>query len=452
VDNFDITVSHDIAADGLRVDWMRNWLFFGGLPATYSEIVSGQLGYIEGTDSAFGPDASPDDMPSARWASIVKQHRLLNPQLILKDIAADPSIASEAGAGLHNGAIHELLVVQDDVHPITLWINASTGRIAKLTTMENDHLFRDMTLEVHYHDWSTIDGGIAFPNSVYLLLGTDIMHEEYRSVITVNPALEATLFDFPPDAAPMYVAADAIWGETSHQFFQGFKSLGLPFDVPQTYVAATELSPGVWFLAGGSHNSMVVEQAAGLVVIEPPLYPERSAAILAWIAAEPALEGKPVTHVFVTHHHHDHSAGVREFAAAGATVVVSEVSKGFFSGVLSAPSTISPDSLAQNPVPATIATVPQGDMYTAADATHPVTAYHMQSGHADDLIMVYVNGYLFESDLYNPGNGGQAIVPAFAVELRGAISASAPGTTTVVGGHGAYAPLSELDEYIAALP
>jgi glyoxylase-like metal-dependent hydrolase (beta-lactamase superfamily II) len=454
VDQFDTTVSHDIASDGLRVDWDRKWLFFGGTPATYSEIISGQLGYVEGDDAVFGPAFSTTDMPSARWAAVHKQHRLLNPHLILQDIAANPSIASEAGAGLHNGVIHERLVVQDDVYPITLWINASTGRIAKLTTMENDHLFRDIPLEAHYHDWGNLDGGIAFPNSVYLVLGQDIVHEEYRSAITVNPTLDPALFTFGPDANPMYVAADAAWGETSHQFHQGFLALGLPLDVPQTYVAANELSPGVWFVAGGSHNSLVVEQAGGIVVIEPPLYPERSKAILDWIAAEPSLEGKSVTHVFITHFHHDHSAGVREFAAAGATVVVSAVSKDFFTKILAAPSTIHPDTLAQTPVATTIETVPVGDLYTLADTINSVTAYHIASGHSDDMVMIYLpnSGQLFESDLYNPGNGGASVYPPFAVELRNAITALAPGTATIVGGHAGVAPLSELDAYLANLP
>jgi glyoxylase-like metal-dependent hydrolase (beta-lactamase superfamily II) len=452
VDYFDTTVSHDIAGDNLRVDWMRNWLFLGG-QGNYSELIQGQLGYVTGIDAAFGEFFATTNMPSARWAAIRKQHRLLNPQLILQDIAANPSIASEAGAGLHNGVIHEKLVVQDSVYPITLWVNASNGRIAKLTTMENDQMLRDIPLEVHYHDWDDLEGGVAFPRSVYLVLGPDLIHEEYRSDITVNPDLASTLFDFPDGADPMYVAADAAWGRASHQFHQSLLSLGLPLDVPQTYVMATQLRAGVWFLTGGSHNSMVVEQANGVVVIEPPLYNERSRAILDWIAAEPSLEGKSVTHVIVTHFHHDHAAGVREFAAEGAIVVASAASKDFYTKILSAPSTIWPDTLAQSPVPTTITTVPAGGSYTVDDATNPVTAYHIASGHANDLIMIYLEngGYLFESDLYNPGNGGQAIVADFAVELLEAIWDYAPETTTVVGGHAWYAPLSELEAYVANL-
>jgi glyoxylase-like metal-dependent hydrolase (beta-lactamase superfamily II) len=197
-----------------------------------------------------------------------------------------------------------------------------------------------------------------------------------------------------------------------------------------------------------------VEQAGGIVVIEPPLYPERSRAILDWIEAEPSLEGKDVTHVLVTHFHHDHSAGVREFAAAGATVVVSAVSKDFFSNVLRAPSTISPDTLAQSPVPTTIMTVPAGGSYDLADTTNPVTAYHIASNHSDDLLMFYLanGGYLFESDLYNPGNGGSSVYPPFAVELLDAIGDFAPGTATLVGGHGGVAPLSELEDYVNPAP
>src|SRR5690606_37441345 len=105
-----------------------------------------------------------------------------------------------------------------------------------------------------------------------------------------NPSLDAELFAFPSGADPMYVAEDALWGEINFTFQQAFDAIGIPLDVKQTYVQAEEIAAGVWFVTGGSHNSVVVEQAGGLVVIEPTLYPERSAAILDWIAGEEALE------------------------------------------------------------------------------------------------------------------------------------------------------------------
>ena len=64
---------------------------------------------------------------------------------------------------------------------------------------------------------------------------------------------------------------------------------------------------------------MPIEQEDGVVTVAAPLHPERSDAILAWVGE--AFPGKFVTQVIATHHHDDHSAGLRLFVAAGVTVI-----------------------------------------------------------------------------------------------------------------------------------
>ena len=44
-----------------------------------------------------------------------------------------------------------------------------------------------------------------------------------------------------------------------------------------------ELAPGVLFVTGTTHNSVVVDQAGGLIVVEAPLNEPRSEAVLAKI-------------------------------------------------------------------------------------------------------------------------------------------------------------------------
>ena len=61
-----------------------------------------------------------------------------------------------------------------------------------------------------------------------------------------------------------------------------------------------------------------------------------------------------------------------------------------------------PDALATSPTSARIVTVPDGGQVTFADATNPVTAYHMLSGHAEDMLVIHAEGsdHVFESDAY----------------------------------------------------
>ena len=464
VDRFQITTHVDLDGDAMRVDWNRTALFFGGAPLSYSEIINGNLGYVDGDDSALDPDASTTDMPSARWAAVRKQVRLTNPHVLLAAISANPGLISAGSPTMHHGAVHPVLEVADDVYPISLAVDPSTGHIAKLSTMENDHLHRDILIEVEFHDWTyDPDGGAAFPMTVLLSVNGHVWHEEYRTTVTQDPGF-TNEFDFPDGANPTYDPDAADWGAKSHQFIQGFSSLGITHNAQQLAIVPTLLTDGVFFLGGSSHNSMAVEQENGVVIIEAPLYPERSEAILAWVAAEPSFDGKSVTHLVVTHHHHDHSAGFRPFVAAGARIVVSAASAGFLANLTSQPSTVVPDALAATPRAANLlpVTVNPGGFGTRVLPTSPplanVIAIQFHSTHAKDMLIAFVDvpntgaDYLFESDLFSPdpSGTGSALSPVYAQELLDVINnfgLNQPGVT-LVGGHGSHAPLTQLEAYL----
>src|SRR5262249_15257926 len=118
VTTFDDTVQVDVARDRWRVDVQRDNFFFGyDVPQTFSVVLSGQEGELVGTESILG---FPSVLTSDRWASIRRNQRFLVPELVLKDLAADPSLATDGGVQLLDGTVHQLLVVADDVAPITL--------------------------------------------------------------------------------------------------------------------------------------------------------------------------------------------------------------------------------------------------------------------------------------------------------------------------------------------
>lgn len=452
VSSFAVTVVDDRALDAVRLDWERDLWFFGGFPLAYSEIVVGDVGVVDGIDSVFG--TSTGDMPSTRWAAVRKQHRLLNPQLLVLDALADPSLATEAGFDLYDGVVYEILRIDDPVSPIDLYVDPSTGRIDRLLTVENHHLERDVPVEVLYAGWQTWGSGgsgPSFPSEVFLRVDEQLFHAEARASIEIDPAVPAGTFDFPAGAAPVYDAGLADVGARSHQFHQGFGSLGLPFDLPQTFVAATELAPGVFHLTGGSHNSLAIEQDDGVIFVEAPLYPERADALLAWAATQ--FPTKPVTRVIATHHHLDHAGGLRSFVAAGVPVVTSEENVAFLQGVFGAPSTVVPDALSAVPATAAFVPVPEGGAVTFDDPTNPVTAWAVDSSHAVDMVVVHVESanLLFNSDLFNPGNGGLALFPQAAVELRDFEAAVLGSAPTQVGGHGGVGDWAEFDSYVNAL-
>jgi glyoxylase-like metal-dependent hydrolase (beta-lactamase superfamily II) len=435
-------IRYDIQNNKINLHHKRTLKVFGfDTQQDYQEIINGNLGYVDGIEHLFGFPTG--NLLSDRMAAIRKQLRLLNPHLILQDIAANPSIARDGGAALLDGSLHNLLTVNDPVYPLTLYVNAQTGKISKLVTLESDPLHRDVPIEVFYTGWEPVTNGPLFPKQVYIGSNGHLVHHETRKSVAVNASLASTLFDFPTGANPTYVEADAVRGAQSHQFHQTFASFGIPLDGLQTFVEATQLSPGVFFLTGGSHNSMAIEQANGIVIVEAPLYPERSVAIINW--AKTQFPGKPITHVLSTHHHDDHAAGLRTFVAEGATVVLHEAAAAHFRQIFTNPSTIRKDPLAEKPTASNIVTVPHGGSLALADATNPVTAYSFDTVHAKDMLLFYVGGAAkaaFSSDLYNPGQGGFGDGPK---ELYRAISQTHMlDVTTVVGGHGATGPLADL--------
>jgi glyoxylase-like metal-dependent hydrolase (beta-lactamase superfamily II) len=441
VGDFTATVNYDVADANLRIDYVRDIAFLGGMfNTTFSEILAGDLGYVDGTESIFGAPAG--DMKSDRWAAILRQQRLLNPHLIVQDIIADESIVKEGGVQLHDGRVYNLLIVDDPVAPLTLFVDNLTGKLTKIETIENDYLHRDVDLTVFYNGWQATSDGPRFPLEVFIAVEENILHHEKRGAITVGGPLDTALFEFPDGAMPMFVAEDAARGEATHQFHSAFAAVGIPLDGLQTFVMANELAPGVFHLTGGSHHSMVIEQDAGIVVIEAPLYEYRSEAILDWI--EMNMPGKPVTHVLATHHHDDHTAGLRTFVANGTEVVVGEAAVKFFAEIFVAPSTVIPDAQSLANKKPDITAVAQGDSITLDDPTHPVVAQAITSTHAKDMLIFYLpsDGVVFVSDIYSPG---QPANPFGAAEVYNAIVDNAFDVTTLAGGHGGVGTFDELE-------
>jgi glyoxylase-like metal-dependent hydrolase (beta-lactamase superfamily II) len=88
---------------------------------------------------------------------------------------------------------------------------------------------------------------------------------------------------------------------------------------PPPNVTVESIGKGVWFLAGGSHHSVLVEFADHLMLIEAPQSEARTMAVIK--KAKETVPKKPLTELVTTHHHFDHTAGMRAAIAEGLTVI-----------------------------------------------------------------------------------------------------------------------------------
>jgi glyoxylase-like metal-dependent hydrolase (beta-lactamase superfamily II) len=114
-----------------------------------------------------------------------------------------------------------------------------------------------------------------------------------------------------------------------------------------------------------------------------------------------------------SHHHFDHSGGLRAFAAEGITVITHETTRAFFEGALAAPATMTPDRQQAARRKVTVEGV--RDKRVLTDGARTVEIHHIAGNtHADGMLMVYLpkERLLIEAEAFTPGPPN-APVPAF---------------------------------------
>jgi glyoxylase-like metal-dependent hydrolase (beta-lactamase superfamily II) len=217
--------------------------------------------------------------------------------------------------------------------------------------------------------------------------------------------------------------------------------------LPPVKVTSQKLADGIWFLAGGSHNSVLVEYPSYLVMIEAPLDEARSIAVID--EAKKVAPNKPIKYLINTHHHFDHSGGLRTYVAEGATIITHEMNRTYYERVWKAPHTIEPDRLAQNPRQPTFVTVKE--KYTLADGGRSLEIYPLEGDtHNAGLMMVYLpkEKILVEADDFSWPAGTRAGPRYHAnnVNLYRNIQHLNLDLKTIAPIHGEPVPLSELQK------
>ena len=220
---------------------------------------------------------------------------------------------------------------------------------------------------------------------------------------------------------------------------------------PPQPVVSTELADGVWLVAGGSHHSVVVEFADYLAIVEAPLTEQRSLAVLE--EARRLAPGKSVRYVLTTHHHFDHTGGLRTYAAEGVTVVTHQTNVAYFEDALAAPATLSPDLQSRNQRTPTLQGV--ADKHVITDGTQTIEIYATGGDtHTGEYTLVYLPGpkILVEGDPYSPGPpdaAPPATPPPNAVALFDSLQTLGLDVATIAPIHGRGAvPFAEFLAFI----
>ena len=171
--------------------------------------------------------------------------------------------------------------------------------------------------------------------------------------------------------------------------------------IPDDVRSATErvgverVADGVWFLTGGTHHSVAIEQATQIVLVEMPLHEGRARAVLD--AANKLVAGKKAQTVINTHHHFDQAGGLRVAVAEGATVYTSAPARPYLEAIFA------PAPSPEGRKPGFVAV---DGKVVLGDAARPLEILEVQDSiHARGLLMVWLprQRLLIEADAYTPG-------------------------------------------------
>jgi glyoxylase-like metal-dependent hydrolase (beta-lactamase superfamily II) len=222
---------------------------------------------------------------------------------------------------------------------------------------------------------------------------------------------------------------------------------------------AQEVAKGIWFVAvGNGSHSLLVEFSDHLMLVEA----FNPAAVTGAMAAAKQLRpNKPVTVLVMTHHHSDHTSGVRTAVAMGVTEIIAHKSNvAFLNEMFKRPHTVNPDLYSKTPGAKPPKIIAIDDEGVVKDASMIVNFYHvLDNSHADSQIMTYFpqGRILVQSDLY-VANEPRYVVPgeplghaAWIQNLLANINYRKIQVDYMAPTHGDYAPYSQFLESAALM-
>jgi glyoxylase-like metal-dependent hydrolase (beta-lactamase superfamily II) len=322
---------------------------------------------------------------------------------------------------------------------VDLYFDRETKLLARYQTLSTRNTVGDTVSEFRFGGYRSQDG-IPVPSTFVQhtagFLATDAKYTAFR----FDTAPPDALFAMPQDFTKLEVYAGK--------------------------AGIVKLADGVFLVRdlSGGYNSLVVELSDSILVVEAcetntwSGIAEQAAAL-----AKRAIPGKPIRWIVLTHHHGDHSAGVRAYMAEGATVVTTAGSRAYVERVAAAPYRMRPDALARSGKKPVIETV-QGRKRVIGDASRSVEIHEIgPNSHCREMLVAYLpkEKLLFQSDMFNPVVPGgpqpiehdapfHGVYAASPAELLKSIRTLGLDVRTIAGSHGRVGTIEELEEAAGA--
>jgi hypothetical protein len=356
----------DLANGRSRVKQLRTaqFLFAGALTQRQDQGLDGDVAF----------NVSPEGQASRAGAAAAADRRidlLRHPVTVIR-AALDPAakVANLRQDG--NARVVDITTARGDT--VTLTVDDATKLPLRVAASADNANMGDVVVATSFSNYEDV-GGLKLPKR----LTTNI--DKYLQ-FDLQVSKNAVDVDAGDLAAP-----DAV------------KSASAPLP-PPVVVTAEPVAKGIWWLAGsGNHRSVVFEFDDHLTLFEAPLNEARSKAV---IDKARTLSSKPLTHVVVSHHHFDHSGGLRVAVAEGLTIITYKGNEAFFKDLIARKHSIVPDELEKSPKPMKLELV--DDQLTLKDKSMEVQLYHLIDNPREGTnLFAYVprDRILVQADLYD---------------------------------------------------
>jgi glyoxylase-like metal-dependent hydrolase (beta-lactamase superfamily II) len=369
--------------------------------------------------------ATPIDAANAQQQQFAQYQRRL-PSLILRTALQRDATLRYVGEDTVNGAAHNVITfVHVDGLQMALYVDAKTNLITKYELIYPDTVTGDEASEIYFDGYRKVGALMAPATFVWKQAGEVVARWAYD--VEFDPQLSDASFDDKTD---------------------GFRALPVNA-AQQRKVGVEKIGDGVYLvnnLGGGVYNVLAVEFADHVVAIEAPLGSQVSEQAIAEI--KKAIPNKPVTHVAVTHHHNDHSGGLRAFVANGAAVVTTPGNAGYVKSMVASKQLH--DGLAGSPKPLKLETI-ENKKRVFTDGTQTLELHDIgPNPHAREMLVAYLpkQRILFQGDLFFSPFDGQPVgfAQESTQEFAARIRALGLAVDKLAGVHGKVGTMSELDE------
>ncbi len=337
-----------------------------------NETLDGDVAYNIGGGFLAAPQSgTPQPQPAGAAAARQRRVELLAHPITIVRAALDPASKLSSLRKQANLQLVDVTVRQGDT--LTLAVNTTTNLPAWVSYVGPNANLGDVTFRTAFAGYVP-EKGIQLPTG----FATTI---DFRNVVQNKLYVDRNIVDARIDdlSAPASLRAATPQGPP-----QGGAATLKPMKV----------ADHVWYMNGNTffefddHFTMVEanrQDAALQAILE---------------VANALVPGKRVTQVIQTHHHFDHSVGLRAAVAQGLTVISRRGNEGIFREMVARPAKVFPDALGRNPKP--LKFMPVDDHLKLKDSTNEIDVYHIVGNyHMADGVIVHVpaSNLLVEADL-----------------------------------------------------